>query len=149
MRNGGSAVCLLVLVTATAGCTAQAAETHAADGLAVPAYQPPAGAPRFCTELAGSTHLATLPRAVGTLTAKSDDVDARHDVSLAIADLEPVLTEVRARPGYPALETALADLVAALHKATEAPLDDGITQAISSGLDAVGEQAQPVCRFPA
>ena len=39
--------------------------------------------------------------------------------------------------------------VTALHKATEAPLDDGGTQAISSGLDAVGEQAQPVCRFPA
>jgi len=149
MRNGGAAVCLLVLVTATAGCTAEAAETHAADGIAVAAYQPPAGAPRFCTELAGSTHLTTLPRAVGTLAAKSDDVDARHDVNLAIADLEPVLTEVRARREYPALDTALADLVAALHKATEASLDDGVTKAISSGLDAVGEQVQPVCRFPA
>jgi hypothetical protein len=114
----------------------------------VQSYAPPSGAPGFCSTLAGSTHLTDLPEAVGTLTADPKDIEATLALTAAISELGDVLDGVREGVGFLELDTSLELLAAALRQAREGPLTDAVRTAISTGLDDVGRQVQPVCGFP-
>ena len=68
---------LLLFVMAASGCTdAGSARPAAHADAAVPSYAAPSGAPSFCADLAGTTHLTDIPEAVGRLTADPRDVEA-------------------------------------------------------------------------
>lgn len=140
---------LLVVLGATAGCSAEAEQpSRLAADVAVAAYEPAAGAPHFCALLAASTHLTGLPGAVGSMAAESRTVEAQLDLSAGIAELRAVLDDVRSETGYTDVETVLQDLVVSLTSAIQGPLTDVVRVAISDGLDAVGRRVQPVCTFP-
>lgn len=140
---------LLVLLGATTACSGAEAQpwidrTHAA----VQSYAPPSGAPGYCTLLAGSTHLVGIPVAIGTLTARPGDVEAKLALSAAVGDLRAVGEEVARDAGTAALGAALDDLTAALTRAEAGPITDSVRSAVSTGLDDVGLLVQPVCDFP-
>lgn len=140
---------LFTFVACTAACDPSDAEPQVTRAdVAVLSYSPPSGAPDFCAALAGSTHLTGLPEALGTLTADPDDVEATLALTSVIGELQDVLEEVRARPGFLALDRALARLTDAVREARDGPLTDPVRAAIGTGLDDVGHQVQPVCDFP-
>jgi hypothetical protein len=139
-----------LLVVGTAACAAEDAEPQVTRAdVAVRSYTPPSGAPGFCAALAASTHLSGLPEALGTLTADPNDVEATLALTSAIDELQDVLDEVRARPGFLALDRSLARLADAVREARDGPLTDAVRTAIGTGLDDVGHRVQPVCDFPA
>ena len=138
---------LLVLVFLAASCTAEPGEPD--PDAAVASYTAPRDAPAFCDLLADSTELPRVPTAIGALAADLGSVEARLTLTGAIVELRAVQDDVRDEPGYGPLETALDDLVAGLTQVTSGPLTTSALTSISSGLAAVGERTQPVCRFPA
>ncbi|TFV89889.1 hypothetical protein [Blastococcus sp. CT_GayMR16] len=141
---------LLVSTVALAGCLAEESAPPPAPraDVAVLTYAPPSGAPDFCTALAGSTHLTDLPRAVGTLVAQPGDVAAALVLTGAITELDDVLDVVRRQPGFLVLDRSLEDLGGALREARDGPLTEVVREAISDGLDDIGDYVQPVCDFP-
>jgi hypothetical protein len=141
---------LVLLVAGTAGCSTPdaTASVERAD-VAVRSYAPPSGAPDFCAVLAGSSHLTDVPSAVGTLTADPEDIEAGLALTAAIGELKDVLDGVRAHSGFVELDSSLEQLAGALRDAREGPMTDAVRTAISTGLDDVGRQVQPVCGFPA
>jgi hypothetical protein len=144
LRSGPLVTGLLLLAVALAGCSGadhDVVETAAA-------YEPPAGAPDFCTRLAGAAHVDDIPAAVGAIAADARTAEARADLTAAIGELRDVLGAVRDDGGYPRLDSALDDLVAGLIVTSSGPLSEGTQLAISSNLDAVGRQAQTACEFP-
>jgi hypothetical protein len=144
-----SALGLLMLLGAVTGCEAEADRTvSVSTDAAVVSYAAPDGAPSFCTTLAGSTRLAAIPRAIGALAAETGTVEARLDLTAGIDDLQAVLEDVRADEGHERLGSAIEQLVATLTSAMDSPLTDAVRTGISDDLDAVGRQAQPICRFP-
>jgi hypothetical protein len=140
---------LLFPLVAMAGCTTadDKPPVHLADA-AVPSYAAPSGAPDLCATLAGTTHLAGLPVAVGTLTAQPQDVGAKLQLTGAVDELTTVLDQVHGRPDLRALGSSVRDLIGVLRDARDAPLTDAIRTKISTGLDDVGRRAQAVCGFP-
>jgi hypothetical protein len=138
---------LLFPLVAAAGCTSPDATpgVERADA-AVPDYAPPSGTPTFCTELAGTTHLAGLSTTVGILTADPDDVESGLELTAAADELQAVLDDVRDRP---AMRASLHELVDALRRAQGGRLTDAARVAITTGLDEVGREAQAICGFPA
>jgi hypothetical protein len=141
---------LVLLVAGAGGCSTPGATAslERAD-VAVRSYAPPSGAPGFCTALAGSTHLTDVPSAVGTLTADPEDIEAGLALTAVIGELTDVLDGVRAHPGFLELGRSLEQLAGALREAREGPLTDAVRTAITTALDDVGRQVQPVCGFPA
>ncbi|MCW2700990.1 MAG: hypothetical protein JWQ45_2525 [Blastococcus sp.] len=150
MRIGGPAwLGLVVALGVTVGCTASPEAPPPPTGTAaVPAYRAPAGAPGFCTRLAGSTHVPAIPLAIGTLTADPGNTDAVGALEDAVADLEAVLDDLSDGDRYGDVTAGLEDLLAALHSATVNPVDDALRVRIHDRLAAVGTQVQPVCDFP-
>ena len=151
MSFGSSgALGLLLLLGSVAACTGEASTPQEPSGVAaLPAYEPPSGAPEFCALLAGSTHLATVPSALGVLTVDPSDATARQELTGAVEDLRPVLEDVRFAVEHADLETAVEDLVAALAAASGGRLTDDTSETVARALTAVAEQTQPVCEFPA
>lgn len=150
MGYGGLRVAGLVFpLVALAGCTTadDGPAVPRADA-AVPSYAAPSGAPAICAELAGTTHLAGLPVAVGTLTAQPEDVGAKLEITAAIDELTGVLDKAGHRPGLAALDRSVRDLVEVLRDARDARLTDAVRTEISTGLDDVGLRAQAFCGFP-
>ena len=145
LRGVGLAFPLVALV----GCTTAPSDppVQRAD-VAVPSYAAPSGAPAFCVDLARTVHLTALPDAVGTLTARPEDVGAKLDLNAAGDELRDVLQQVDRQPGAGALAGALRELVAALREAGDVRLTDDIRTRISTGLDDVGRDAQSACEFP-
>lgn len=140
---------LLIPLAAVTGCEGPADRDEAVStDAAVVSYEAPAGAPAFCSTLAGSTRIADLPRAVGALAAETGTVEARLQLTAGIDDLQAVLDEVRAEGGHERLRSALEQLVTTLAGALDSPLPDSAGSDISVDLDAVGRQAQPICQFP-
>jgi hypothetical protein len=140
---------LLIVLAAVTGCTPPAGSPEPVrTDAAVVSYAAPAGAPAFCSTLAGSTRLGDISRAVGALAAETGTVEARLQLTGGIDDLEAVLDEVRAEGGYERLGSALEQLVATLSDAMDSPLTDSAGTDIGADLDEVGRQAQPICRFP-
>lgn len=142
---------LLFLLLALAACTGSAPDpgpqVRRADA-AVASYAPPSGAPGFCTELAGTTHVTGLPVAIGTLTADPHDVEAGVALNAAVDELRNVRADVPDQPGFLGLSTSLDELLDALREAQRGPLTDAVRTAISTRLEAFGVQAQPLCGFP-
>jgi hypothetical protein len=137
-----------LLLAAVAACgPADDARPAAATDAAVPSYEPPDGAPGFCTRLAAVDELGRLPESLGMLLTGAD-VEARTQVSQAVGELREVLAEVRENGGHEQLATALDDLVRALGSAVDGPLTAAVGASVSAGLAQVGEQAQPPCGFP-
>jgi hypothetical protein len=150
-RSRARVLGLLVLVTSLAACTSAEAVTpvrSAADRAAVPSYEPPAGAPAFCAELAGSGRLLEVPRALGTLAARPGDVEAELQVSAAVRELRSVLDTLRASDGPARLDAAVETLADDLAAAVSGPLTAVGIAGISAGLADVDTLAQPVCGFP-
>jgi hypothetical protein len=140
---------LLLLLGSTTACSgAQTQPSVERTDVAVQSYAPPAGAPGYCTLLAGSPHLVGLPVAIGTLTARPGDVEAKLALSAAVGDLRAVGEEVARDDGTAALGAALDELTAALARAEAGPLTDAVRTAVSTGLDDVGLLVQPACDFP-
>lgn len=140
---------LLLLLGSLTACTSRASAPPEPTGAAaLPGYDAPYGAPGFCTLLAGSTHLAQVPSALGALTVDPADPAARQVLAAAVDDLRLVLDDVRPDVTYAELETAVEDLVAALTEASGGRLADGIGEAVGAALTTIGEQAQPACEFP-
>ena len=140
---------LLFLVGAVTACSSSAAPVAVEPGVAaLPSYVAPAQAPGFCELLANSTHLTTLPAALGQLSADPQNADARLEVAGAVTDLRPVLDDIRYAVEYAALETVVANLVAALTEVSAGRLRDDVGERISSALTRLGELAQPVCGYP-
>jgi hypothetical protein len=130
-----------------AACSAEQVEP--VPDAAVASYEAPGDAPAFCARLANSTELPRVPAAIGSLAAGISPVEAKLSLIGAISELRTVQDDVRAASEYAALEAHLDDLVAGLTEATNGPLTQPVLTSISEGLEAVGEHAQPVCRFPA
>ena len=140
---------LLFLVGGLSACSSTAAPVAVEPGVAaLPSYVAPAQAPGFCDLLARSTHLTTLPAALGRLSANPQDADARREVAGAVTDLRPVLDDVRYAVEYADLETAVENLVAALTDVSGGRLRDDVGARVSSALATLGELAQPACEFP-
>ena len=139
---------LFLLTGALAGCSGDELKTTERTDVAVRAYAVPHGAPGYCASLAGSTHLAQVPAAIGTLVARSGDVEAKLTLAAAVDDLRAVRAELTTDTAPAALETALDDLVAALDQAEDGALTDTARAAIATGLDDVGRIVQPICDFP-
>ena len=156
MRTGlAPAVGLAVLVGALTGCdpdraSAPSAASPAAAGseVAVPAYAAPSGAPPFCVRLSRTTALPEVPAALGVLAAEPGNEPALHRLGEAVTELEAVLAEVVDAGGQARLTAGLEDLLAFLHSATVNPVDDQLRGRISTSLDVVGHEVQPVCEFP-
>jgi hypothetical protein len=147
--RGVSGLGLLTLVVAVAGCSGSApSPVRGGAAVAVPGYDAPPQAPDFCAGLAGSTHLAEIPAAVGQLAVDQDSASAVGELEGAIADLEVVLDDVADDDGNADLTAALEDLLASVHAATRNPVDDGLRDRLSSRLDALGDAVQPQCEFP-
>jgi hypothetical protein len=141
---------LLLLLGATTACSgAQTQPSVERTDVAVQSYAPPSGAPGYCMLLAGSTHLVGIPVALGTLTSRPGDVEAKLFLSAAAGDLRAVGEQVARDGGTAALGAALDDLTAALARAGEGAVTDSVRSAIGTGLDDVGLLVQPVCDFPA
>lgn len=140
---------LLLLLGAVTGCEGEAASavTVPTEAAAV-AYVAPAGAPTFCTTLADSARIALIPHAVGALSAETRVIEARLELTGGIDELQAALEEVRAEQAYGRLGSAMEELVDTLSRALDGPLTDADRTDISEDLDAVGQQAQPICRFP-
>jgi hypothetical protein len=138
---------LLIGLSLAAACSTE--QTAPVPDAAVASYSAPRDAPAFCARLANSTELPRVPAAIGSLAAGAGPVEAKLSLTGAISELRTVQDDVRAASGYAALEADLDGLVAALTQATDGPLTQPVLSSISEGLAAVGEHAQPVCRFPA
>ena len=152
MRTGlAPAVGLAVLVGALAGCGPDraAAPAAAAAEVAVPAYAAPPGAPPFCVRLSRTTALPEVPPALGVLVADPGNEPALHRLGEAVTELEGVLADVVDVGGHAHLTAGIESLLAFLHSATVNPVDDGLRERISTWLDVVGHEVQPVCEFPA
>jgi hypothetical protein len=154
VRIGGPrALGLLVLpgvVLAAAACTGDGPPSRGEPaGAAVQSYAPPSGAPGYCASLADTTHLTDVPVALGTLTARPGDVEAKLALRAAVDDLQAVGEEVPRTAGSAELGTALDALVAALDRAERGPITDSVRSAVGTGLDDLGRLVQPVCDFPA
>jgi hypothetical protein len=154
VRIGGSrALGLLVLpgvVLAATACTGENPRARAQPaGAAVQSYAAPSGAPGYCESLATTTHLTEVPVALGTLTARPGDVEAKLALRAAVDELQAVGEQVSQNARTAELGTALDDLVAALDRAEGGPITDSVRSAVSTGLDEVGRLVQPVCDFPA
>ena len=141
---------LLVLVSALSACSSSAAPvvTEQPGVAALPSYVAPARAPGFCAVLARSTHLTGLPAALGRLSVDPADADARLEVAGAVADLRPVLDDVRYAVEYADLETTVENLVATLTEVSGGRLRDDVGERIGAALGTLGELAQPACEFP-
>lgn len=140
---------LLFLLGSLTACTSQASAPPEPSGIAaLPSYEAPSGAPGFCTLLAGSTHLAQVPSALGTLTVDPSDPAARQVLAAAVDDLRAVLDNVRSDVAHADLESAVEDLVGTLTAASGGRLDDGTGEAVGAALTTIGEQAQPACEYP-
>jgi hypothetical protein len=133
---------LLAVTACTAG---EASSTSRRTDVAVQSYAAPQGAPGYCLLLANSLHVTLLPRAIGTLTARPDDVEARLDLAAAADEL----TEVRDEADDSVVAGAIDDLLDALAQARSGPLTASLVTSISTGLDDVGRLVQPDCDFPA
>jgi hypothetical protein len=140
---------LLVLFGTLTGCTSEASTPPEASGSpALRGYSAPAGAPGFCELLAGSTHLGSLPTALGTLVVDGSDAGARQEVAGAVDDLRAVLDDVRDSVEHADLETAVEELVDALTSASGGRPPDELSTTVAAALAAVADEAQPVCEFP-
>ena len=140
---------LLILLGSLTACTSHASAPPEPSGTAaLPGYDAPSGAPAFCALLAGSTHLAQVPSALGTLAVDPSDPAARQVLAAAVDDLRAVLDDVRSDVAHADLETAVEDLVGTLTEAAGGRLGDGTGEVVGAALTAIGEQAQPVCEFP-
>ena len=150
MRIAGAlrlGVLAFVLAPATACMSADDAAPTTDSDVAVPSYELPAGAPRFCTRLAASVEVSRLPTSIGTLAAGTD-ARARTQVSGAMRELLAVLSDVRADGEHDELATALDDLVRDLGDIGDGPLTDERRDSVAAALQAVDAQAQPTCGFP-
>lgn len=140
---------LLVLLGALTACTSEASTPPQASGApALPGYRPPSGAPGFCALLAGSTHLGTLPTALGALAVDPSDTPARQELAGAVADLRAVLDDLRLAVEYADLETAVEDLVDALTEAAGGRPPAELGDTVARALTEVADRAQPACEFP-
>jgi len=140
---------LLVLAGVGTGCSAPAEagfEAPPAD-VAVPS-DAAAGAPGYCSDLAGSTSLSLVPSAVAALDGGSGEVEARFDLTAAIDELRTVLAGVEDAGGQADLEAALHGLIDTLGGAAGAGNGTPVPDGVAEGLDEVGRLVQPVCRFP-
>jgi hypothetical protein len=140
---------LLVLLGALTACTSNASTPPQTSGTpALHGYQAPSGAPAFCTLLAGSTHLRTLPTALGTLAVDTSDAGARQELAGAVADLRAVLEDIRLAVEYADLETAVEDLVEALTEAAGGRLPAELSDTVARTLAEIADRSQPACEFP-
>jgi hypothetical protein len=147
--RGPGVLGLLVLLGALTACTSEASTPPEVAGTpALAGYHAPPHAPGFCGLLAGSTHLRTIPAAVGTLAVDSSDAAARQELAAAVVDLRAVLDDVRYAVEYADLETAVEDLVDALTEASGGRLPAELSDTIARTLTAVADEAQPACEFP-
>jgi hypothetical protein len=137
----------LLLLAALTGCT-DGADDDAEPPPRADAYVPPSGAPEFCGSLADAAHLDDIPAAVGAIAADARTAEARSDLTAAVGELRDVLDAVRADGGHPRLDAALDDLVTALIELSAGPLTEATQLAITSNLDTIGQQTQPVCEYP-
>jgi hypothetical protein len=139
---------LLTVTVATTACTGgESPQRLKRADVAVQSYAAPSGAPGYCASLAGSTHLTDVAVALGTLTARPGDVEAKLALTAAAEDLRAVDDELTEDDA--ALDAALEELAAALDRAEQGPITDSVRAAVSGGLDDVGRLVQPVCDFPA
>ncbi|UOY00202.1 hypothetical protein [Blastococcus sp. PRF04-17] len=144
-----ASACLLV-----AGCTGSSEAPATERGDTEPAvaglsdWQPPAGAPEFCTTLAATEHVEQIPDAVGVLLDDPADTQQAWRLSRSAGELRDVRDAVRAEGGHGELAGALDELVQALSLAASGPLDEESTDRIADGLSDVGRAAQPICEFP-
>lgn len=136
-----------LVLAALAACGPADDARPAAGGAALPSYDAPAGAPDFCTRLAGIGGLNRLPVSVGTLLSGAH-VEARTQVSQVVRELRGVLADVRDDGGADDLGTALEELVQSLGSAVDGPLTPPVGDAVAAALQQVGAQAQPLCGFP-
>lgn len=137
-----------LLMIALLSCGRDDQATSASDDdVALPSYVAPDGAPGFCGRLASSGELSRLPASVGTLAAGTD-VEARIQINRTLQELRDVLADVRSEVGQEQLATALDGLVGALWQVLDGALTDPVRDAVSDGLQQVGDRAQPVCGFP-
>ena len=140
---------LLVLLVGLTACTSEASTPPETSGVpALAGYQAPSDAPGFCELLAGSTHLRTLPTALGTLAVDGSDAAARQELAAAVVDLRSVLDDVRFAVEYADLETAVEDLVDALTEASGGRLPAQSSDTVARALAAVADEAQPACEVP-
>ena len=111
-------------------------------------WQPPAGAPEFCSVLAGADDVDDIPDAVGLLQADPADTQQAYRLTQGSGDLQEVRAAVRREAGHADLAEALDDVVDALTLAAAGNPDQATAERIADGLAAVGRYAQPVCEFP-
>lgn len=142
---------VLVLLASLAACgpdeDARPAAAPDTGTAAAPAYAAPDGAPGFCSRLASGEELTRLPVSVGLLVTGTD-VEARAQIGRVMRELRGVLADVREEGGHDGLATALDGLVRSLGSVVVGPLTDAVRGSVTTGLQQVGAQAQPVCGFP-
>ena len=140
---------LLVPLFAATACTSDGPETAAVSrvDVAVQNYSPAEGVPAWCARLAGSPHLTGIPAAIGALTAREGDVEAKLALAAAVDDLEAVAAEIP-EGAQTDIAAALDGLAVSLTQATDGPLTDSVRAAVTTGLDDVGRLVQPICEFP-
>jgi hypothetical protein len=137
-----------LLLAAVVGCTsADGARPAPGAGGAQPSYVVPDGAPGFCEQLASATELTELPTSIAVLVT-GPDVEARTQVSKAIRELRAVLADARDVAGQEGVAAALDELVTVLTQLSGGVVTDAVRAAVSTGLEQVGAQTQPVCEFP-
>ena len=141
---------LLVPLLATTACTAGDPETAAVSrvDVAVQSYSPAEGVPVWCVRLARSPNLTGIPAAIGALTAREGDVEAKLALAAAVDDVEAVAAEIP-ESGQADLAGAFDRLGTALRQAQDGPLTESARAAVSTALNDVGRLVQPVCEFPA
>ncbi|WP_324276340.1 hypothetical protein [Blastococcus brunescens] len=140
-------ICLILPLAGCAGVADAGPGTRSAD-VAVPSYRPTPDAPDYCDALAGSTHLAGVPAAVGVLAAERGDVEAELELTAAIDELRLIGDGVSDQGGSPRLRAAVDDLVDALNSARDDGVTTSVREVVSAALDDVGRLVQPACRFP-
>jgi hypothetical protein len=140
---------LLVPLVASAACTGDATQKDDVIpvDVAVQSYAAAEGVPGWCTRLARSTHLTDVPAAIGTLTARHDDVEAKLALAAAADDVEAVAAEIP-EGAQTDVTGALDRLAAALAQAADGPLTIVARDAVSGALDDLGRLVQPLCEFP-
>lgn len=154
MRRLGPACVLLAAAVLTVSCSARPAwltsgtagsTASTAGAVAVPSYRPPAGAPRYCTELAHTTALPQVATALGALAADGQDAAARQTLARATAELRGVSADASggAAAGVRSAADGLAASLARAQPPTAAQL-----HTISAQLAALGSQVQAACGFP-
>jgi hypothetical protein len=135
----------LLAATACTDSDPQVAATRI--DVAVQSYAPDEGVPGWCATLAGSTHLTDIAAAIGTLTAREGDVEAKLALAAAVDDVRAVADEI-AGGGQVDLAAAFDRLSKALTRAKDGPLTDASRAAVVTALDEAGRLVQPVCEFP-